>query len=222
MKRVFTFATCFAALAGMAFADAILTYDDQGMGGETGDSGSYAPGSSFAFDISLTVTSTPGPGADSIPDMQGFSLWFETAAVSQDYFTITNRTVVTFEARNSPALQYPQAIRPGGNTPPNTNGQTDLGGFDGVARPTNATYSVIDNLTIQIAPNTPAGVYTIFNTTSGPKWTEVSDSAFIAHFLTTAYPYTITVIPEPATTSHLAFGGLALLLLIWLHTRRAI
>src|SRR5712691_7681323 len=142
--KLITSIGCLLLMAGFVKADALLSFND-GVG--TPNAGSYTPGSSFSFDISLSVTSM---GTDPVPDVSGLSYWFETSAVNNSYFTITNRNLTSspFNDPNTPGLTYPQAIVAGGNA-------NDLGGT-GSIQATNANYFVA-TITIKINPLTPPG-----------------------------------------------------------------
>lgn len=193
---------CLLLMAGLVRADAVLSFNDNNAGDLGPSAGTYTPGSSFSFDITLAVTSG---GNDPVPDVNALSYWFETSAANNSYFTITNRNLTASPLNDpqTPGITYPQAIGAGGN--PN-----DLGGT-GDTQTTNNSYFVA-TLTLQIAPNTPAGTYTIFTTTINSngdhsKTSTVGDSNFTRHDLPAA-TYTITVVPEPATLSLLALSGL--------------
>lgn len=206
---------CLLLMAGLVHANAVLSFDDHGAGGGTASSGSYTAGSSFTFDITLAVTST---GTDPVPNVTGFSLWFETAAVNNSFFTITSRTLgPTFpDPQGSPGAN--EAIVKGGNA-------TDLGATLAPSQtvPSDTSY-LLESLTIKIASNTPAGTYTIFTTTNSSntdhsKTTAVGDGSFVRHEpVSTAY--TITVVPEPATLSLLGLSGLGSLGLTMLRRHR--
>jgi len=212
--KLITTIGCLLMMAVFVKADAILSFNDGNAIDQGAAGGTYTPGSSFTFDITLTVQNS---GSDPVPDVSGLSYWFETSAVNNSYFTITNRNLTgsVFTDPNTPGIVYPQAIVAGGN--PN-----DLGATDGT-HPTNASYFVA-TLTIQISPTTPAGTYTIFTTgfNSNPdhsKTTEANDSGF-THHLISPTAYTITVVPEPATLSLLGLGSLGTLGLTMLRARR--
>jgi hypothetical protein len=205
--KLITSIACLLLMAGFVRANAILSFDDHSG---TPDAGSYAAGTSFTFDITLAVSTS---GTDSVPDVSGFSVWFETSAANNSYFTITSRTLSTFTDPTS--TTFPQAIVAGGNA-------FDLGGT-GSTQPTNASYLVM-SITIAINASTPAGTYTIVTTTtdSNPdhsKRSVASDSSFVSHPIA-ATTYTITVVPEPATLSLLGLGGLGSFGLTVLRARR--
>ena len=206
---------CLLLMAGLVRADALLSFDDHGQGGGTASSGSYTAGSSFTFDINLAVTTT---GTDPVPNVNGFSLWFETSAANNSFFTITNRTLGTTFPDPQGSPSFPEAIVKGGNT-------TDLGATLAANQtvPSNTSY-FLETVTIQIAANTPAGTYTIFTTTNSSntdhsKTTVVGDGNFARHEPASA-AYTITVVPEPATLSLLGLSGLGSLGLTMLRRHR--
>jgi hypothetical protein len=202
--KLLTTIGCLLLMAGLARANAVLSFDDGGAGGLGPSSGSYAPGSSFTFNINLAVANS---GTDPVPNVNGFSLWFETSAANNSFFTITNRDLTngTFQdPQGSPS--FPEAIVKGGNA-------TDLGATlpPNQTMPSDASY-FLETLTIKIAANTPAGTYTIFSTTNSSntdhsKTTAVGDGNFTRHEPVSA-AYTITVVPEPATLSLLGLGAL--------------
>jgi len=193
---------CLLVMAGLAHANAVLSFNDNNSTDLGPSGGTYTPGSSFTFDITLTVQNS---GTDPVPDVNGLSYWFETSAANNSYFTITNRdlTASPFNDPQTTGITYPQAIVAGGNA-------NDLGGT-GTDQATGASYFVA-TLTLQIAPNTPAGTYTISTTTidsniDHSKTSTAGDSNFTRHDIAAA-TYTITVVPEPATLSLLALSGL--------------
>ena len=210
--KLITTIGCLLAMAAFVKADALLSFDDHGMGGLTAASGAYLAGGSFTFDITLTVQNS---GSDPVPDVSGYSLWFETSVANNSYFKITNRTLSTFTDPNTAGISYPQAIVAGGNA-------NDLGGT-GATMLTNNSYLVM-SITVQIAAGTPNGDYQIMTTgfnsnTDHSKTTEANDGNFVHHFIAPTV-YSITVVPEPATLSLLGLGGLGSLGLMVLRSRR--
>ena len=208
--KLITTIGCLLLMAGFVKANAILSFDDHSG---APNAGSYAAGASFTFDITLAVSTS---GTDSVPNVSGFSVWFETSAANNSFFTITSRTLSTFVDPNTPGITLPQAIVAGGNA-------NDLGGT-GATQLTNASYLVM-SITIKIDASTPAGTYTIATTTTNSNPVDhhnrsvANDDSFVAHPLA-ATVYTITVVPEPATLSLLGLGGLGSFGLTVLRARR--
>ncbi len=197
--KLLTTIGCLLLMAGLVRANAVLSFNDNSG---APSAGSYTPGSTFTFDITLNVQNT---GTDPVPNVSGLSYWFETSAANNSFFKITNESIAgsPFTDPQTPGITFPQAIVKGGNT-------NDLGAT-GTNQPSNATY-FIATLTLQIAPGTPAGTYTISTTDINSnldhsKDSTVGDSSFTRHDIA-ATTYTITVVPEPATLSLLALSGL--------------
>ena len=203
--KLLTTIGCLLLMAGLVRANAVLSFNDNGAGGGTPSSGSYAPGSSFTFDITLAVANS---GSDPISSVNGLSYWFETSAVNNSFFSITGRDVTGSQFSNTiQTPSNPEPIVKGGNA-------HDLGAIiddPNSPLPSDASY-FIAHLTIKINPSTPAGTYTIFTTdfnsnTDHSKTSTASDGSFVRHNIAAA-TYTITVVPEPATMSLLALSGL--------------
>lgn len=199
--KLLTTIGCLLLMAGLVRANAVLSFNDNSG---TPNAGSYAAGSSFSFDITLSIANS---GGDPVPDANSISYWFETSAANNSYFKITNRNLTgsSFsDPQSSPT--YPVAIVAGGDA------------FDlGASTPTNTTVATnnsyfVATLSLAIDPSTPAGTYTISTTTfnsnvNHANTTAVGDSGFGRHEPAAAV-YTITVVPEPATLSLLALSGL--------------
>jgi PEP-CTERM motif-containing protein len=214
--KLLTSIGCLLLMAGLVHANAVLSFDDHGQGGLTASSGAYAAGGTFTFDITLAVANS---GTDPVPDVTGLSYWFETSAVNNSYFTITARSIATSPFTDVQSNSFPQSIVKGGNA--NDLGATTTGG--NTVLPSNTSYFVA-TLTLQIAPNTPAGTYVISTTdfnsnTDHSKTSTAGDSTFTRHNIAAA-SYTITVVPEPATLSLLALSGLGSMGLTMLRRHR--
>jgi hypothetical protein len=197
-------------LCGLGAAQAQTTlfiYNDNGAGGGAANSGTYTPGSSFTFDISLAFT----PGG-TIANLDGLSYWLKQAvpSIAPFPFSVTLRDVTgsIFTDLQTPGLTYPQSLNP-----VNAN---DLGAAIPVGMPAGSeavgagTY-FIASITVSIPLNAPTtGTFTLANTTSGPKTSVISDS-FGNTFAIPEADYMITMIPEPATWLTPILGVVALL-----------
>src|SRR3954470_6652425 len=98
----------FAAIQGASAQTALFSYND---GNGVPDAGSYHPGDSFTFSISLTFA----PGG-AVTNLEGLSYWLQqkTPAGSPFNFSITLRDVTgsQFTDLQTPALSYPQLLNP--------------------------------------------------------------------------------------------------------------
>ncbi len=186
----------FAAVVTSSAQSANFSYND---GAGSPNSGSYLPGSSFTFAISLNFTA-----GGSVNNLEGVSYWFQQDQASPFYFSITSRdaTGSGFDLLQTDPLGV-QSL-----APDNAN---DLGAirsdFVGVG---SGTYFVA-NITIAIDPGTAPGVYTLENVTSGPHTSFLFDDSGENSLAIPASSYTITVmqaVPEGGST--LALLGLAL------------
>jgi hypothetical protein len=187
--------TCmFAAISMSSAQTAVFSYND-GVG--TANAGTYTPGSSFTFSISLAFTA-----GGTIANLEGLSYWFEQQNPSAPFnFAITLRDVTgsQFTDLQTPGLTYPQTM-----TPQNVK---DLGAL----LPTtpglgNGSY-FIANITVSIAPTAAPGTYVIENVTTGGKTSVITDDQGHTFAIPQA-TYTITVVPEPAAASLFILGGL--------------
>src|SRR5436190_19950201 len=95
---------------------ATFSYDD---GNGVANAGTYTPGSSFSFSITLNFV----PGGN-IANLEALSYWFEQQNPNAPfYFAITSRNLSgsTFSIQNPTSITFPQNL-----TPQNS---TDLGAF---------------------------------------------------------------------------------------------
>jgi hypothetical protein len=164
---------------------ALFSYND---GSGVPNAGSYTPGSSFTFSISLAFT----PGG-SVANLEGLSYWFEQQNPGAPFnFAITNRDVTgsSFTDLQTPGLTYPQNMTP--------QSGSDLGAaLPGPTGVGTGNY-FIANVTVSISATAALGTYTIENTTSAGKKSVISDDAGNTFAIPAAF-YTITVVPEPGT-----------------------
>ncbi len=182
-----------AFVATSSAQTATFSYND---GSGTPNAGSYAPGSSFTFSISLAFT----PGG-TVANLEGLSYWFEQQNPSAPFnFAITNRNATgsQFSVLQTPGVVYPQNM-----TPQNSS---DLGGSLPGATGLGAGNYFIANVTVSIAANAVPGTYLIENTTTAiGKRSIVSDDQGHTFGIPQSV-YTVTVVPEPGTAALVSIG----------------
>jgi hypothetical protein len=191
--------TCtFGAIAVSSGQTAVFTYND-GVG--VGNAGSYTPGSSFTFSITLGFT----PGG-SIANLEGLSYWLEqqSPAGSPFNFAITLRDVTgsQFTDLQTPGLTYPQAMAP--------QETKDLGALLPTTPGLGAGSYFIANITVSIDPAAAAGTYVLRNVISGGRTSVITDDGGHTFAIPQA-TYTITVVPEPGTLALCFAGGMSIL-----------
>ena len=186
----------FLVLATVSMADAQTAVfgfnDNNGLP----NSGTYSPGDSFTFSISLAFA----PGG-SMANVDGLSYWLEQQNPNAPfYFSITNRdaTGSQFTFLQTPGLTYPQALAP--------SDAKDLGGLTPDGNGRGAGLYFIANVTIQIDPSAAPGTYQIETTTTGGKVSTAFDNTGTHSVPITAANYTITIVPEPSSIALLASG----------------
>lgn len=183
----------------------------------------------FSVQIHLMVTGTTPADAD------GFNLWLETAAANNNLFTIisatqivnwntpasgtvSNDVLTTTNSSHSGFAQNTQSLGFVDSTPNSTNK---------VATPFNDL--TLENVLIQTSNSVVIGnTYTFFITnalTSGgtgfPRRTGITDSNGNFFNAQTTGSFTITIVPEPATWSLFALGGLLVFAGIRRHAHRS-
>ncbi len=188
-------ALSYAGITSTQAQSATFSYDD---GSGVPNAGSYSPGSSFTFSISLAFT----PGG-AIGNLEGLSYWFQQNEASPFNFAITLRDVTgsQFTALQTPSLTYPQNL-----VPSNAN---DLGALLPGNTGIGAGNYFIANITVSINAGTLPGVYNLRNVTSGGKTAFIFNDAGTG-FAIPASTYTVTVVPEPSSIAFV-IGGLSVL-----------
>jgi hypothetical protein len=183
---------------------AVFSYND---GNGTPNAGSYHPGDSFTFSITLAFTA-----GGTVANLDGLSYWMQQLSPGGGPFiaSITLRDVTgsDFSDLQTPGLMYPQTLNPA-----NAN---DLGAAIPAGNPADGNGSyLIANITIKISDTAPGtGVFVLDNTTSGGKTSVISDSNGHTFAIPEA-DYTITMVPEPGT-----WAGATLALLALVRTQR--
>lgn len=212
------------ALSGSALADVTLIFNDNGGGGGTATTGSYAPGSTFSFDISLVYTGAPPS------DLFGYSLWFQSlqgGSFAGNLFSITafNRTGSLFTDVQS--ASYPQPL--------NTSITGADNNFDlGASQPTGSTPQsmgtyFLGTISFQIGAGVAPGTYTLQNVFA-PTGQPDAGHGSVAFNQAGAgsgggvdipsSQYMVTVIPEPTTWSLMAVATAGVAGLSYLRRRR--
>lgn len=168
-------------------------------------SGTYSPGSTFTLAVTLNSTG----------QVNGYSLWFDTATGNANFFSIGGFTLASsspFSAEsgsgNGPQnFDTANAGRPGFQSNLNDLGATTASGGSVAA----GSY-LVENTSFLISSSAAPGTYTI--QTTPPASGGRASGGVNPDFSFTQAPsaiYTITVVPEPATLSMLIVGGIACL-----------
>jgi hypothetical protein len=203
MKKFFALGVLLLSMAAASQAQTdLFIYNDNGAGGGTPSSGTYTPGSSFTFDISLQFA----PGG-TIQNLAGLSYWMQQLSPSSSPFpfsiTLRDATGSQFSFLQTPGLTYPQNL-----SPSNAN---DLGGTTQSGTGVGAGTYFVAAITMTIAADAPtSGTFVLSNTLTGGKTSIITDD--LGHtFAIPEADYTITMVPEPATWLTPSLGAIALI-----------
>lgn len=172
-------------------------------------SGTFNSTASFSFSIRLFYPGTPPSNVLSL------SYWFEVPTALAPFISITSQTVNSnpnetpvFTNNQAPSSDFPiffTTAADSGRVRDNASASGgDLGGTASNAITPSANSFYVSTLTFQLS-GAPVGSYALQTTLSPP--TSVSDSTGTPFTLPQA-TYTINVVPEPATWSLIALGGL--------------
>ncbi len=206
VTALFAFAFIIGGVSVAPGQTASFSYDD---GNGAPNAGSYAPGSSFTFSITLAFTA-----GGTIANLEGVSYWFEQQNPSAPFnfaITLRNASGSQFTSLQTPGLTYPQNL-----TPQSTD---DLGAaLPGPTGIGNGSY-FIANITVSISGTAAPGTYLIENTTTSGKRSIISDDQGHTFGIPQAI-YTVTVVPEPATMSFVVSGAFAAIMLTVMRRRR--
>lgn len=193
------------ALSSAARADYALTFDDHNG---TADAGTFTLGSTFSFDIYMTLAA--GSTATGLSD------WFQTSALAAPYVTITAVTLTpaVFDTKNSTTAP------PYGFTTLQSNGQyadpTNLGGTRDPNSPLGTGTYLVGTISFTLSNSAAAQAaltgqsFTLSTTTLGTKATFVNGPGptFSKNYVpSTSYTVNVAAVPEPSTVAFMLGGA---------------
>ncbi len=179
-----------------------LSFDDLGLGGGTSNSGTYAPGDTFSFDVLLTYS-----GFNS----SGLSFWLEASNGLAGSLSITGVSYGT-------TFPDPTNLNPNPaffNTPVGASSgfMTETRDLGSTANGTTASPGIyfVAHITFSLSASFVPGNYILQSTVTSPHTSEATsfDGTTFADNNLPAAQYFITQIPEPTTLDLIAIAALA-------------
>jgi hypothetical protein len=186
-----------------------------------------AQGGTFNVTFALTVTQGSNPGQVFGTDLFINALKSQNSVSDiSNLFAISGYTSLVTGGVETGVSSFPDTLTAAKNTNHGTTtveNTTDSGTTFNSPITTPISNLQFETLTFSVAPGTPLGTYTFGtttpNNTSDARGSHISgDNGY--NIPTTQASFSITVVPEPATLSLMAMGGLSSLGLMLIRARR--